>query len=106
MADGNGKKTAPGASGAAANITASGSPEGAIFSIAAAHTYAQAGTYAYTVTVKDDGGTLPVEYGGVVPDVFKPGIQVVVEGHLTNGLFKARFGHAHICRRARTTFAE
>jgi cytochrome c-type biogenesis protein CcmE len=40
-------------------------------------------------TVKDDGGTLPVEYGGVVPDVFKPGIQVVVEGHLTNGLFKA-----------------
>jgi len=40
-------------------------------------------------TVKDDGGKLPVEYGGVVPDVFKPGIQVVVEGHLTNGLFKA-----------------
>jgi cytochrome c-type biogenesis protein CcmE len=39
--------------------------------------------------VKDDGGTLPVEYGGVVPDVFKPGIQVVVEGRLTNGLFKA-----------------
>jgi cytochrome c-type biogenesis protein CcmE len=39
--------------------------------------------------VKDGGGTLPVEYGGVVPDVFKPGIQVVVEGHLTNGLFKA-----------------
>ena len=40
-------------------------------------------------TVKDDGGTLPVEYGGVVPDVFKPGIQVVVEGHLINGMFKA-----------------
>jgi cytochrome c-type biogenesis protein CcmE len=39
--------------------------------------------------VKDDGGTLPVEYGGVVPDVFKPGIQVVVEGHLSNGLFRA-----------------
>ena len=39
--------------------------------------------------VKDDGGTLPVEYGGVVPDVFKPGIQVVVEGRLSNGLFKA-----------------
>lgn len=39
--------------------------------------------------VKDDGGTLPVEYGGIVPDVFKPGIQVVVEGHLTNGMFKA-----------------
>ena len=32
---------------------------------------------------------LHAEYGGVVPDVFKPGIQVVVEGHLTNGLFKA-----------------
>ena len=40
-------------------------------------------------TVKDAGGALPVEYGGVVPDAFKPGIQVVVEGHLTNGLFKA-----------------
>jgi cytochrome c-type biogenesis protein CcmE len=39
--------------------------------------------------VKDDGGTLPVEYGGIVPDVFKPGIQVVVEGHLSNGLFRA-----------------
>ncbi len=40
-------------------------------------------------TIKDGGGTLPVVYGGVVPDVFKPGIQVVVEGHLTNGVFQA-----------------
>jgi cytochrome c-type biogenesis protein CcmE len=39
--------------------------------------------------VKDTGGALPVEYGGVVPDVFKPGIQVVVEGHLVNGVFQA-----------------
>jgi cytochrome c-type biogenesis protein CcmE len=39
--------------------------------------------------VKDTGGALPVQYGGVVPDVFKPGIQVVVEGHLVNGVFQA-----------------
>jgi len=32
---------------------------------------------------------LPVVYGGVVPDVFKPGVQVVVEGHLQSGVFHA-----------------
>jgi cytochrome c-type biogenesis protein CcmE len=32
---------------------------------------------------------LPVVYGGVVPDVFKPGVQVVVEGKLQNGVFHA-----------------
>lgn len=32
---------------------------------------------------------LPVVYGGVVPDVFKAGVQVVVEGHLQNGVFHA-----------------
>jgi cytochrome c-type biogenesis protein CcmE len=32
---------------------------------------------------------LPVVYGGVVPDVFKPGVQVVVEGRLQNGTFRA-----------------
>ena len=37
----------------------------------------------------DDGGTLPVVYKGLVPDIFAPGIQVVVEGHYVNGVFEA-----------------
>lgn len=32
---------------------------------------------------------LAVLYGGVVPDVFNNGVQVVVEGHLQNGVFQA-----------------
>ncbi len=48
---------------AAANLTAIGSPDGAIFSVSAAHTYTEAGTYAYTVIVTDDGGSVTV-FGG------------------------------------------
>lgn len=33
--------------------------------------------------------TLPVEYTGVVPDIFGPGIQVVVRGHFAEGTFVA-----------------
>lgn len=33
--------------------------------------------------------SMPVTYGGVVPDIFKSGIQVVVEGHMVNGMFQA-----------------
>ncbi len=33
----------------------------------------------------DQGGSLPVVYSGVVPDAFKPGADVVVEGSLTAG---------------------
>lgn len=33
--------------------------------------------------------SMSVVYGGVVPDIFKPGIQVVVEGHVVNGVFQA-----------------
>jgi cytochrome c-type biogenesis protein CcmE len=40
-------------------------------------------------TITDAGGSLPVVYGGTVPDIFRPGIQVVVEGHLVNGVFQA-----------------
>ena len=41
-------------------------------------------------TIADNGGTLPVVYRGVVPDIFGPGIQVVVEGHYsTAGVFEA-----------------
>jgi cytochrome c-type biogenesis protein CcmE len=42
-------------------------------------------------TVVDGQQTMPVVYSGVVPDIFRPGIQVVVEGHYTGqGLFQAQ----------------
>lgn len=31
-------------------------------------------------TMSDGGGTLPVTYKGTVPDIFQPGVEVVVEG--------------------------
>ncbi len=38
----------------------------------------------------DGGKSLPVVYQGVVPDTFKVGNEVVVEGHLnSNGIFQA-----------------
>jgi cytochrome c-type biogenesis protein CcmE len=41
-------------------------------------------------TIADSGGSLPVVYKGMVPDIFGPGIQVVVEGHYTaDGVFQA-----------------
>ena len=41
-------------------------------------------------TIADAGGSMPVVYSGMVPDIFGPGIQVVVEGHYTSsGLFQA-----------------
>lgn len=40
--------------------------------------------------VKDAGGQLPVVYQGVVPDIFGPNIQVVVEGKYgADGVFHA-----------------
>ena len=50
----------------AANLTAIGSPNGVIFSINAAHTYAEEGTYAYTVTVTDDGGSVTIFSGSAI----------------------------------------
>lgn len=42
-------------------------------------------------TAAQDGATLPVVYRGQLPDIFKPGIQVVVEGRLQpDGVFHAR----------------
>jgi cytochrome c-type biogenesis protein CcmE len=42
-------------------------------------------------TINDGKQTMPVIYSGVVPDIFRPGIQVVVEGHYTGqGPFKAQ----------------
>ena len=33
--------------------------------------------------IADGGQSLPVVYSGIVPDIFQPGITVVVEGHYT-----------------------
>ena len=42
-------------------------------------------------TIVDGKQMLPVSYSGVVPDIFRPGIQVVVEGHYSGqGPFKAQ----------------
>ena len=42
-------------------------------------------------TISDSGASMPVVYKGLVPDIFGPGIQVVVEGHYNNatGVFEA-----------------
>ncbi|HTK11878.1 MAG TPA: cytochrome c maturation protein CcmE [Ktedonobacteraceae bacterium] len=42
-------------------------------------------------SIVDGQQTLPVTYNGVVPDIFAPGIQVVVEGHYSgSGPFQAQ----------------
>jgi cytochrome c-type biogenesis protein CcmE len=47
-------------------------------------------TFETRFTASDQGGTLPVVYRGPVPDIFQPGIQVVVEGKLRpDGVFAA-----------------
>jgi cytochrome c-type biogenesis protein CcmE len=44
-----------------------------------------------TFTEKDGTASMPVEYTGTLPDIFKPGITVVVEGRLGgDGVFHAR----------------
>ncbi len=44
-----------------------------------------------TFAIADGNRTLPVTYSGVVPDIFRPGIQVVVEGRYTGqGPFQAQ----------------
>ncbi len=41
--------------------------------------------------IADSGQSLPVVYSGIVPDIFGPGITVVVEGHYTGtGPFQAQ----------------
>lgn len=41
-------------------------------------------------TIDDGSQTMPVIYGGTLPDTFHATAQVVVEGHLTNGVFQAQ----------------
>lgn len=40
-------------------------------------------------TITDSALAMPVMYRGIVPDTVKAGTQVVVEGHLSNGVFQA-----------------
>jgi cytochrome c-type biogenesis protein CcmE len=43
-----------------------------------------------TFTEKDGTASMPVEYSGALPDIFKPGITVVAEGRLgSDGVFHA-----------------
>jgi cytochrome c-type biogenesis protein CcmE len=43
-----------------------------------------------TFTEKDSTDSVPVDYSGALPDIFKPGITVVAEGRLgTDGIFHA-----------------
>ncbi len=42
-------------------------------------------------TAAQGGQTMPVDYRGTVPDIFRPGIQVVVDGRMgSDGVFRAR----------------
>jgi cytochrome c-type biogenesis protein CcmE len=44
-----------------------------------------------TFTEKDGTASMPVDYSGTLPDIFKPGITVVAEGRLgSDGVFHAR----------------
>ncbi len=48
------------------------------------------GSFKLRFTINDEENTLPVVYQGVVPDAFKAGSEVVVEGHIDSaGVFQA-----------------
>ena len=44
-----------------------------------------AGSFIVRFEIADASGRLPVTYKGVVPDIFGPNIEVVVEGHYAEG---------------------
>jgi hypothetical protein len=50
----------------ATNLAAVGSPDGVIYTVTAPHTYPEAGTFAYTVTVTDDGGAVTIFSGSTI----------------------------------------
>ncbi|MFN2384622.1 MAG: cytochrome c maturation protein CcmE [Gemmatimonadota bacterium] len=51
---------------------------------------AETRTLRFAIQAAEGGATVPVAYGGTVPDIFRPGIQVVVEGRLgPDGTFQA-----------------
>jgi cytochrome c-type biogenesis protein CcmE len=41
-------------------------------------------------TINDGSQTMPVSYGGTLPDTFHADAQIVVEGHLASGVFLAQ----------------
>jgi len=43
-------------------------------------------TQSISFVIEDSHQTLPVVYRGVVPDIFRAGVQVVVEGHYYKGM--------------------
>jgi len=46
----------------------------------------------FTLADKDDAGrTMRVDYTGAVPDTFKPGVEVIVEGRMVQGASPAVF---------------
>ena len=57
-----------------------------------------------TFTERDVTASVPVDYSGTLPDIFKPGITVVAEGRLGNdGVFHARMLLAKCPSRFSTT---
>jgi uncharacterized repeat protein (TIGR01451 family) len=50
----------------AADLTSSGSPEGVTWTVSAPHTYAEEGTYAYSVKVTDAGGATTTFIGSAI----------------------------------------
>ena len=55
-------------------------------------------------TEKDGTASMPVDYSGTLPDIFKPGITVVAEGDLgADGVFHARLLLAKCPSRFSTT---
>lgn len=58
-------------------------------------------------TAAEEGQTMPVEYRGTVPDIFRPGIQVVVDGRMgSDGVFHARTLEAKCPSRFSSTQAQ
>ncbi len=50
----------------------------------------EAGGSTLRFTITEEGSSLPVIYSGVIPDTFKAGSDVVIEGHLnSSGVFEA-----------------
>lgn len=47
-------------------------------------------TLRFVVEDLDGGDRMPVVYRGVVPDSFKPGVEVVLEGRSAAGVFEAK----------------
>jgi PKD repeat protein len=50
----------------ASDLTSIGTPNGVAWTITAAHTYAEAGTYSYSITVHDAGGSATVVAGSAI----------------------------------------